>query len=177
MFTRFAGNERGFTLMELLIAVAIVTILAAVGIPVYLKFQAGAKASEASTNLNGIKMSQENYKLATGAYIDCVVSPRPVADLATLGQNSVAWTDLGGATGGFTQIGFATSADIRFCYEVNGSSTIGFVAGALGNTNADTNQILFLATQVKGPHVVGSDAGDAAIATLPLGAALTDTTD
>jgi prepilin-type N-terminal cleavage/methylation domain-containing protein len=38
MFKQFATDQRGFTLMELLIAVAIVAILAGVSILVYLKF-------------------------------------------------------------------------------------------------------------------------------------------
>jgi type II secretory pathway pseudopilin PulG len=161
--------------MELLIAVAIVVILAGVGIPVYLKFQASAKAAEASTNLNGIKMAQENYRLANGSYLDCAVSPRPAADLATAGQTAVAWVDSGGATGGFTQIGFTTSADVRFAYEVGDSTTTSFVAEALGDTNADGNRILYVATQNKGPHVIGADAGDASL-TLALGTT-SDTAD
>ncbi|MCZ6676134.1 MAG: prepilin-type N-terminal cleavage/methylation domain-containing protein [Candidatus Poribacteria bacterium] len=177
MLTRSARNESGMTLLELLIAVAIVVLLAGLGIPIYLKFQASSKASEANTTLNGIKMFQQNYKWATGTYIDCPVSPRPVADLATFGHNAVTWTDLGGATGGFTQIGFSLSADVRFCYEVNNASKTGFVAGALGNTNSDGKQILYIATANKGPHIVGADAGDAFIPILPFGAALTDTGD
>ena len=168
MFSRFLRSERGFTLMELLIAVAIVVILAGVGIPVYLKFQASAKASEASTNLNGIKMAEENYRLATGSYLDCAVSPRAALTLATAGQNSVAWVDSGGATGGFTNIGFTTNADVRFTYQVSSSGTTSFLAEALGDTNADTNQILYVSNQLKGPHVIGTDATDAAL-TLALG--------
>ncbi len=151
MFKRFV-DEKGFTLMELLIAVAIVVILAGVGIPVYLKFQAGAKASEANTNLNGIKLAEEGYKLGTGAYLDCAVSPRAAATLATAGQTAVAWADT--ATG-FTNIGFQTSSNVRFVYQVSGASTTTFLAEALGDTNADTKRILFQATPTAGPHVIG----------------------
>jgi len=175
MFKRFAANERGFTLMELLIAVAIVVILAGVGIPVYLKFQSSAKAAEASTNLNGIKMAEENYRLANGSYLDCQESPRDASTLASAGQTAVTWADAGGASGGFTAIGFSTSADVRFVYEVSSSSTTAFVAEALGDTNADGNQILYLATQAKGPHIVGADSGDASL-TLALGTT-SDTAD
>jgi type IV pilus assembly protein PilA len=161
MFKRFV-DEKGFTLMELLIAVAIVVVLAGVGIPVYLKFQAGAKHSEASTNLNGIKLSEEGYKLANGVYIDCQASPRATPD-----ETSLAWADLGT---GFTDIGFTTSAAVRFVYAVSGATTTSFLAEARGDTNGDANYIMFVASQSEGPRLV--TGGDA----VTIGAD-TDTTD
>ena len=170
MLKHLAKKEKGFTLMELLIAVAIVVILAGVGIPIYLKFQQGAKHAEASTNLNGIKLSEEGYKLANGTYIDCATSPRAAPD-----QNAVAWADAGGAAGGFTAIGFQTSADVRFVYGVNNSNTTSFLAEALGDTDGDGNRILFVATEAMGPHVIGTDARDAGLA--PVVGAAADTAD
>jgi prepilin-type N-terminal cleavage/methylation domain-containing protein len=172
MFKRFV-DEKGFTIMELLIAVGIVVILAGIGIPVYLKFQSGAKGTEASTNLNGIKMLQEQYKLANGSYLDCAASPRAATTLATAGHNAETWADLGGATGGFTKIGFNTSSGVRFVYQVSGASATAFVAEGLGDTNSDGNKVLYVATQNAGQHVVG--AGDSAL-TLVLGSS-SDTAD
>jgi prepilin-type N-terminal cleavage/methylation domain-containing protein len=169
MLEYLGRKEKGFTLMELLIAVAIVVILAGVGIPIYLKFQTGAKHAEASTNLNGIKLAEESYKLSNGTYLICGVSPRLVADID---QDAVAWADL--ATG-FTDIGFSTSSDVRFAYGVGTVSTTAFVAEAMGDTDGDGTQILFIATETMGPHVANSDARDAAL-TLTLGA-LTNVAD
>ena len=45
---------KGFTLIELMIVVAIIGILAAIAIPNFLRFQARARQSEAKTNLKAV---------------------------------------------------------------------------------------------------------------------------
>ena len=54
-------NKKGFTLIELMIVVAIIGILAAIAIPDFLKFQAKAKQSEAKTNLGAVFTTQVAY--------------------------------------------------------------------------------------------------------------------
>jgi len=54
-------NKKGFTLIELMIVVAIIGILAAIAIPNFLKFQAKAKQSECKTNLGAIYVAQLSY--------------------------------------------------------------------------------------------------------------------
>jgi type IV pilus assembly protein PilA len=54
-------NKKGFTLIELMIVVAIIGILAAIAIPNFLKFQAKSKQSEAKTNLKAIFTAQTSY--------------------------------------------------------------------------------------------------------------------
>ena len=54
-------NKKGFTLIELMIVVAIIGILAAIAIPDFLRFQAKAKQSEAKTNLGAVFTTQIAY--------------------------------------------------------------------------------------------------------------------
>jgi type IV pilus assembly protein PilA len=54
-------GKKGFTLIELMIVVAIFGILAAIAIPNFLRFQAKSKQSEAKTNLGGIFTAEIAY--------------------------------------------------------------------------------------------------------------------
>jgi type IV pilus assembly protein PilA len=54
-------KRKGFTLIELMIVVAIIGILASIAIPDFLKFQARAKQAEAKMNLGAIYTQQIAY--------------------------------------------------------------------------------------------------------------------
>ena len=53
--------QKGFTLIELMIVVAIIGILAAIAIPNFITFQAKSKQSEAKTNLKAIFTAEKSY--------------------------------------------------------------------------------------------------------------------
>ncbi len=66
-------RSRGFTLIELMIVVAILGIIAAIAVPVYRGYLTGAKRAEAKANLETIRLLQEqfyadNRRYAEGAY-------------------------------------------------------------------------------------------------------------
>ena len=54
-------NRKGFTLIELMIVVAIIGILAVVAIPGYMAYIASSKTSEAKDNLKGIADGSSSY--------------------------------------------------------------------------------------------------------------------
>ena len=54
-------NRKGFTLIELMIVVAIIGILAAVAIPGFMTYIKNSKTSEAKTNLDAIKKGAVSY--------------------------------------------------------------------------------------------------------------------
>ncbi len=54
-------SRRGFTLVELLIVVAIIGILAAIAVPNFLRFQGRSKQSEAKANLKSLFTAQLAY--------------------------------------------------------------------------------------------------------------------
>jgi type IV pilus assembly protein PilA len=61
-------NFKGFTLIELMIVVAIIGILAAIAIPDFIKFQARSKQSEAKTNLKALFTAEKGYFAEKDSY-------------------------------------------------------------------------------------------------------------
>lgn len=77
--------QQGFTLIELMIVVAIIGILAAIAIPAYQNYLARAQASEAFTSVDGLKTTIAEFGQNQGAYPGAATKPT-AASLTVTGQ-------------------------------------------------------------------------------------------
>jgi len=70
-----SDHAEGFTLIELMIVVAIIGILASIAIPNFVRFQLRAKAGEAKLALVTIYKAENSYFSEFGSYIDMDAEP------------------------------------------------------------------------------------------------------
>ena len=61
-------NQKGFTLTELMITVAIIAVLAAIAVPIYTHYVYRSKQVEAKTLLMTLLMEQEQYRAENNTY-------------------------------------------------------------------------------------------------------------
>ena len=64
--------QKGFTLIELMIVVAIIGLLAALAIPNFIRFQARSKQSEVKANLKGLFTAEKSYYQEKDTYSSCI---------------------------------------------------------------------------------------------------------
>lgn len=134
-------NRKGFTLIELMIVVAIIGILAAIAIPNFLKFQAKSKQSEAKTNLKAVYTAETSYFGEYSTYNSFeAVNWEPVGtsqryDYSLGSDAGIAPASLAGSL--FLILGADGVDDtggLTVAVEQNG-----FTAGAAGNVDNDTD--------------------------------------
>ena len=121
----------GFTLIELMIAVAIIGTLAALAIPGYLRFQLRSKAVEARSLLATIATAENAYFGEFHRYVPAAPTPAGAE-----GPNRRPWS--GGGVGQFDQLGFVPIGDVHFTYAVDTDpSNAAFTAGARGDLDGN----------------------------------------
>lgn len=152
-------KEDGFTLVELMVVVAIIGVLSAVAIPNFKKYQAKAKTSEAKLQLSSIYSAETAFMADADTYETCLddMGYNPSGEI----DSRYYVTGFQAALGSGTEVnGVACDSDANFMYDagkqVAGSASTGdtflktyatpivdnggstFIAGAGGHIDAGT---------------------------------------
>jgi type IV pilus assembly protein PilE len=106
-------HQRGFTLIELMIAVAIIAIIAAVALPLYSGYIQTSREAVLANNIATMEIFQEDFRLRTGAYLTTA------ADVAAI-EAAIGWRpqDQGGIT-------YSIAAGPAGSYEVTAVDIVG----------------------------------------------------
>jgi len=129
-------KEEGFTLIELMIVVAIIGILAAIAIPNFLQYQMKSRQSEAKTNLMAIKTSEVSWQGERGCFLTVGRWPAAAVPAPPAKSSPVTWFPggagpvvtapaaggwcsaggVGGTVGTFADIGFQPTGNVYYAY-------------------------------------------------------------
>lgn len=127
-------SNKGFTLIELMIVVAIIGILAAIAIPNFLRFQLKSKSSEGKVNIAAIRTAEEGYFAEYGTYIAAAVAPVAWANRS----QKTPFVEVAAPGADFNSIGWAPEGNVFFQYGVVITATnTGYTADAAADIDGD----------------------------------------
>lgn len=144
---------KGFTLIELLVVIAIIGIITAVAVTSYIGVQRSATRSEAYTNLDTLRLLEEDFFADNNCYRPLVANACPPA----------ATTYAGTAAIQVFLPRFQPGAGTNYTYQIIVQSGVGlpnpvpvpYAATTAALTNANTNCFRATATANAGTRVVG----------------------
>jgi type IV pilus assembly protein PilA len=137
-------RRAGFTLIELMIVIAIIGVLAAVAVPGFRRYQMTAKRAEAFTNLKALATSQKSFYAEWNSYIDSPPEPwNTSGEAPSQRKRSVA-----PLTASFAALGWTPEGDVFYDYDscsapgcsVACSCQTCFTATAWGDLDDDGNR-------------------------------------
>ncbi|MFH1856099.1 MAG: prepilin-type N-terminal cleavage/methylation domain-containing protein [Candidatus Omnitrophota bacterium] len=136
---RERSSLMGFTIIEFLIVLMIISLLSTIAIPEYLNFQKKAKTAEARANLGAIRVCEEGCYAEQGIYVSA--GPNPIA--VPVGAK-VSWV---GGMADWEFLGFEPSGDIRYQYRIKVLGGTTFKATAVGDLDGDGATSVFMITE------------------------------
>lgn len=146
-------NRKGFTLIELMIVVAIIGILAAIAIPAFIKYVKQSKTSEAGLNLKSIGDGASAYFQSDHYTVDGLpVSVRqfPTTDgsnPSSVPKGTKAVVDAASWSGApWKELKFASAKPVYYQYNYDSISATVFTANAFGDLDADSTNSTFTLT-------------------------------
>lgn len=120
---------RGFTILELMIAVFIVGLLSVIAIPQFLNYQLRSKSAEAKTNLGAIRVLENAHFSEHDAFLAIVPEPPVIPGSLPVDFDEAA---------GFAPLGFRPEGKVYFSYGVSVSAdAVGMTADAGSDIDAD----------------------------------------
>ncbi len=123
-------TQRGVTLIELLMAIAIIAIIASIGIPMYSGYVTTARMADARNELAAIRLAQEEFFLENNTYFGPVANDATGANIQAASNN--LYTP---STQGYVNFSYSVAAgpcgDIANCYTLTATGKAGSpVAGS-----------------------------------------------
>jgi len=143
--------QKGFTLIELMIVVAIIAILAAIAIPAYQNYLIRAQVSEGAVLADGLKTPLSEYFSNQGDFPNTLASIGLPANAASVSGKYVSQVSLSGngiivAKFGGNQVNAAINGSAFALSAVNNGGSISW---SCSNTNATTVPTQYLPTSCR----------------------------
>ncbi|EPE0638754.1 pilin [Vibrio cholerae] len=77
-------QQKGFTLIELMIVVAVIGVLAAIAVPQYQNYVAKSELGAGLASITSVRTNVENYVVTNGAFPDGTTNDQKPADLGVV---------------------------------------------------------------------------------------------
>jgi len=114
---RRTRSRAGFTLVEVLIVVALIGVLASVAIPSFVTYQARTRRSEAFVNLSAVAHSQITFYATKGLYHGTGLSWPDPTPYGGLGVHRMTWD--AASESAFGELGWSPEGQVYYSYETN----------------------------------------------------------